>query len=427
MTDLKKKLSYLKKSRTLQKRWDRITGDDALSTRRKLEKLVAGSLRNKKPPAPRRKESLPAADGEDWFTREYLYPLDLDFNGIRLGDYLDFTAGEIDLLAGESLPPALDPRRVVFFDTETTGLAGGTGTLPFMLGFGYFEGEFFKVRSYILANPARETTFLEEVDRFLQGQDFSGTVTYNGRGFDFPLMDTRYLLQRRRFSLLDKPHLDLLFPARMIWKHTYESRKLGFLGDILLGISRDDDVPGFQIPGLYFDFLRDGNPETIQRICEHNSMDLVGLCGLMIMALQFLRDPGTVTDQGTALGAARLLERKGRTDRAEAYYRQAVDRGDQPQLTRQALLRLSLLMKRQCRFAEAGELWARLLDFPDPGFAYRELAMLHEHREKTLDRALELVEKALESGECTEFYREDFCRRRERLRRRIARRKQQGR
>jgi len=415
MDKLKKRLSYLQKTRSVQKQWDSLAGEETLSTRSKLEKLVSTRLKNK-PIAPGKKSSPPPSGGnEPYFSKEYLYPVTLDFNGVRLGDYPAAAPEEIRLLFPSPLAPDLDPRRVVFFDTETTGLAGGTGTIPFMLGFGYFEDEFFKVKTYILGNPAREAEFLEEVDRFLQEKGFSYTVTYNGRGFDFPLMETRYLLQRKRFPLLTLPHLDLLFISRMVWKHTYESRKLGYLGDILLGISREEDVLGYQIPGLYFEFLREGRLEAMDRICEHNSMDLVGLLGLLILVLGFLRDEARVKDPGEALGIARLLELRGRVKRAEAYYRRVVREDARPDLTRRALLHLSLIKKRSRCFSEAKGLWERLLDFEKPFFAYRELAMVYEHRERNLQRALDLVTRALETGSLNDFYRQDFIRRKERL------------
>ncbi len=175
---------------------------------------------------------------------------------MRLGDWLSLQPGALEVIAGGGDFAAVDPRQAVFFDSETTGLAGGTGTVPFMLGFGYFSDLAFQVRIFVLLSLDREGEFLEAVARFLEESRFSAVVTYNGKAFDFPLLETRYILQRRRFPLKGLPHLDFLFPARTIWRNTFDSRKLGYLGEMLLGLSREDDIDGSDIPALYFSFLR---------------------------------------------------------------------------------------------------------------------------------------------------------------------------
>ena len=171
---------------------------------------------------------------------------------MRLGEWRDLPADALAVIWGNADLAALDARKVLFFDTETTGLAGGTGTIPFMLGFGFFSEQVFQVKIFLLQDLDREGEFLAAVDDFLRDGNFSATVTFNGKAFDFPLLETRYILQRRRLPLLDLPHLDFLFPARTIWKNTFESRKLGYLGEMLLGLSRADDIDASSIPGPVF-------------------------------------------------------------------------------------------------------------------------------------------------------------------------------
>ena len=239
MRKLKDRLHDLDK-KNIQEKWRSLESDSALSTREKLEKLVQRNLKQKDMPAatPARPAARPEPASEPFLVRDYYYSLDGRYGKVRLGDWLNLPAGALEIIAGSGGFAAADPGRAVFFDSETTGLAGGTGTIPFMLGFGFFSDQSFQVKIFVLHDLDREGDFLQAVAAFLGQGRFSMAVTFNGKAFDFPLLETRYILQRQRFPLRDLPHLDFLFPARTIWKNTYESRKLGYLGEMLLGLSR---------------------------------------------------------------------------------------------------------------------------------------------------------------------------------------------
>jgi len=276
MAKLKDRLKRL--DSTIQKKWQGINEDENLSTKQKLEKLVSQNLKREKitkEPEPQPKASEPL---DPFIVREFSYPLDSYFGKLPLSAWKEVTSQVLTIVSGEEEFQDVEPMKLLFFDTETTGLSGGTGTIPFMLGFGFFEGEQFSVKIFILNDLSAEEAFLDAVDQFFDEYEFSGVVTYNGKAFDFPLMETRYILYRKRFPLLRKPHLDFLFPARMIWRNTYESRRLGFLGEVLLGISRTEDVDGSQIPALYFSYLRGQNYRLIEKVIEHNSLDLSPGC-----------------------------------------------------------------------------------------------------------------------------------------------------
>jgi uncharacterized protein YprB with RNaseH-like and TPR domain len=402
-------------------------GADGLSTREKLEKLVRQNLQKKgmamsgsRPaPAPGRTPSA-AASREPFLARDFFYSLDGRYGRVRLGEWLNLPPDALAVISGSDAFSGVDSRRVLFFDSETTGLAGGTGTIPFMLGFGFFSEQVFQVRIFLLQDLDKEGEFLAAVDDFLRNGNFSATVTFNGKAFDFPLLETRYILQRRRLPLLDLPHLDFLFPARTLWKNTFDSRRLGYLGEMLLGLSRSDDIDASAIPGLYFSFLRRGDFSLIEPIIEHNAMDLVGLAAVVLLGARYLDDHSLAGDEGEVLGLGLLCERAGLLEKAEAFYRIAKDVSGRSEVSEQALRRLSVLLKKKKLYREALQLW-EVLSSADDLQAYREISVHYEHRERDYHQAVGIVEKALGSASLSPTQRQGMEKRLQRLRQKIAR------
>ncbi|MCP5105084.1 MAG: hypothetical protein GY950_16975, partial [bacterium] len=193
MSKLKSKLDYLNKDK-IKTRWDTIDSQQGLSTREKLEKLVKTSLK-KEEKMPREKpvlntrEELPVDDGKGYTIREFSYPLTTAYGRLTLVEWKNVSPEQLAVISGEEKFLEVSPMKLLFFDTETTGLSGGTGTIPFMLGFGFFDEGVFRVKVFILNDLNREDEFLDRVDLFLGEHEFSGTVTYNGKVFDFPLME----------------------------------------------------------------------------------------------------------------------------------------------------------------------------------------------------------------------------------------------
>lgn len=420
MAKLKDRLKRL--DNQIKKKWDKIDSQSDLNTREKLEKLVKQNLkreeRDEAPPS----APVPAAIPEEPFiVREYTYPPEARYGRFQLQDWQTVKPESVAVLMGDDQLADVDPMDFLYFDTETTGLAGGTGTVPFMLGFGFFTQTHFLVKIFILNDLAAEGDFLAEVDRFFAANDFSGVVTYNGRAFDIPLMETRYILQRRRFPLLSKPHLDFLFPARMLWRHTFESRKLGFLGDRLLGISREDDVDGSQIPMLYFSYLRSQSFSLIEPVIEHNALDIVGLASLLLLGVKYVEDDSHTMDEGEVLGVASVYEKYGDFQRAAELY-QSLNRPDvRDEIAVRAIKKLAILKKREKLFNEAGQLWQALSGFSEASGpqVYRELALHYEHREKDYARALEYAKQGMDQMNLTSNQRRDFEKRLNRIRRKM--------
>lgn len=396
MAKTRDKLERLDQS--IHRQWNRLDAESGLSTREKLDRLVRSRLSVSCADKPRPEPRVnPPAELPPFLEREYIYEDAIRLGGFRIADLREIRSRELAVLGGDPTFAQIDPRGMLFFDTETTGLAGGTGTIAFMLGFGYLTDHGFLVRIFVLSDINREKEFLERVDAFLLERHASAGVTYNGKCFDYPLMETRYILQRKRFPLLSLPHLDFLYPARMLWRHTYPSRRLGYLGDMLLGLSRDEDVDGAEIPRLYFEFLRSGDLSILDAVMEHNALDLLGLAMLVNLGTHCLTDLSHTRDEGEILGTARLLESAGELDAAVERLETVRIVAQRPDVQAQALKRLSQIRKKKRLFKEALELWEELRFMGDPG-AVRELSIHYEHRERDLRRALQLVRDALLSG-----------------------------
>lgn len=423
MRKLKERLHDLDKG-DIQEKWRRLDGEESLSTREKLDKLVRQSMKRQERPAakeptgpvPRRAE---AEATEPFLVRDFSYSLEGRYGKVRLGSWLSLQPGALEVISGGGEFAAIDPRRAVFFDSETTGLAGGTGTVPFMLGFGFFSDQAFQVRIFILLDLDREGEYLEAVSRFIEAGGFSAAVTFNGKAFDFPLLETRYILQRRRFPLKDMPHLDFLFPARTIWRNTFDSRKLGYLGEMLLGLSRADDIDGSDIPALYFSFLRSRAFSLIEPVIEHNAMDLVGLAAVVLLGVLYLDDYSLTGDGGEIFGLGRLCERAGLLQKAEELYKAARAASPRDDVTTLATRRLSVLLKKKKLFAEALEMWRQLAEGRDAQ-AQREISVHYEHRERNYAVALSYVERALADGRLSPSQQQEMEKRLERLRKKIA-------
>ncbi|MDE0828806.1 MAG: ribonuclease H-like domain-containing protein [Vicinamibacterales bacterium] len=330
-----------------------------------------------------------------------------------------------------------DPRDgLVFFDLETTGLSGGSGTVAFVVGFGCFVGARFHVWQFVLPSFASERRLLAAVTAAVARAHT--LVTFNGKSFDVPFMEMRWLYQRLETPLPALRHLDLLHPARRLWGP--ETGGLGGLEERVLGFRRDDDVPGFEIPARYFQYLRSGDARPLRGVLAHNLLDLVSLGVLTGMACDVVDRGAQAAGSGRqSLGLGRLYERGGREADAPGCYERAVAltsgaRGtgaggtmefDALAVRAEALYRLALACRRQHRHSDAARYWQTLIDLgrrPAGVFereALRALAVHHEHRLKDTDGALNFARRAY-AVEYTAGRRRDVERRLTRLERRLA-------
>src|SRR5687767_5688493 len=285
------------------------------------------------------------------------------------------------------------PDRLLFVDVETTGLAGGTGTYAFLVGVGELTGERFTVTQYFMRDLDEEPALLAALaPRF---ETASGVVTFNGSGFDLPLLETRFVLARRRWPTA-LPHVDLLRPARRVWTWAFPDCRLATLERDALGFAREDDVPGAMIPALYFQYLRSRNAKPLARVFMHNRDDVVALAALLGWFVRALGDDGAMTlTPIERLGLGRLLEPVD-PDRSVDHYRGALAAGLTGWPAVAACLRAAAWEKRRERWDTACELWraAAAVGIFDPR-PWEELAKFHEHRARDFALARELVSNAL--------------------------------
>jgi uncharacterized protein YprB with RNaseH-like and TPR domain len=400
---------------------------DGLSLKARLERLVAVAARRTRGVAP----------------VDYPVPLEELIQGRRVlnerGEFfmveedvhLETLHGDVPLSRVHAVPTdsvgilngdeGFDLREAVFLDTETTGLAGGAGTAAFLIGLGWVEGDRFRLRQYFMRDYHEEPALLRALGEDLAR--FRHLVTYNGKAFDIPLLESRFRLNRDRYPLSDAVHLDLVHPARRLWKARLTSCRLQSLEAALLGVRRHGDVPGEEIPRLYFDFVRRRDGRAMARVLQHNRLDVVSLAALTILAGQWV-DLALAEDPRDVYCLARLLERGQRFDRAEAQYRRAIGMG-RGRVRVAALLRLAARAKRRGDLAAALPLWEEAGGEGD-WLALRELALHHEHRSRDLPAALEAVDRGLDGLDArdpgTPRATADFHRRRDRLLRKLSRR-----
>ena len=289
---------------------------------------------------------------------ENRYPLEHEHGPARLSELLTFDPGLAADVAGRPDLASIPLNDLTFLDTETTGLAGGAGTLVFLVGVGRFAGGEFLLRQYLLRDPAEEPAMLEALEEDLAAT--AGFITFNGGAFDLPLLEMRYLLglhQRRRLTAF--PHLDLLHPARRLWRRLLPDCSLSTLEQHMLGIVRTEaDVPGDLIPGIYLDYLRTGATEGMSRVVYHNAVDVLSMVGLATQVLRrhLRRDLDQLTGP-EALAVARWHQRAGRLDPAETAFQMALTSSQEDTLQAETLRRYTTQLRRQGRWDEAANGW----------------------------------------------------------------------
>ncbi|MGO9639830.1 MAG: ribonuclease H-like domain-containing protein [Candidatus Acidiferrales bacterium] len=344
---------------------------------------------------------------------------------------------------GAAVRAASDPDQWLFLDTETTGLAGGTGTYAFLVGIAWWDAGGLQVEQFFMRDHSEEhAVLLALAERIAQRNVL---VTFNGKCFDWPLLETRYRMTRAIRTPALAAHLDMLHPARQLWRLRLNSVRLTDLErhvlsqDAPLAWSRRDDLDSSLIPQMYFDYLRGGQPHSLVGVFRHNAMDLRALAALAGRILSLLGEAGAPAapnspEQALDLyGLSRLLGRRGETSRARAACEGAIA-GELPVgFARMARRELAQMAKRQRDYSRATELWEQLArsrsaTTPEVAIeAYEQLAIYYEHHAREPKRAAELTQAAMEElrkASCAQNAHLDFDRSRRiqsRLDRRLAR------
>ena len=290
--------------------------------------------------------------------------------------------------------------KVLFLDTETSGLAGGTGTYAFLIGLGYRTAEGFVVRQVFMRDPDQEPALLAALDELIHTFDY--VVTFNGKSFDVPLLNARYVMNGMTSPFPKLDHIDLLPLARRLWRNRLSSRALKDLESEIIHVPRtQEEVPGWMIPDIYFDYLKTGDARPLANVFYHNSMDILSLAALFNFCSDLLFEPLSQKNvPGLDLVAvARLFEELNHIDAAVLVYEESLNRGDLPlQIYLETLQRFALLYRKQARWEEAVNLWRKAAEHRWLE-AIIELAKYYEHQEKEYTQALQWTDEAIAVSE----------------------------
>lgn len=308
---------------------------------------------------------------------------------------ITFRPDAVRLLAPDAPDNVADSQRWLFLDTETTGLMGGTGTYAFLVGLAWWDGGGLEVEQLFMREYNEERSVLAAIAERLAERPV--LATFNGKSFDWPLLETRFRMARRMALPKPEAHLDFLHPARNLWRLRLGSAKLSHLERHVLAWDRGADLVSNMIPKMYLDFVRWGQPEGLVPVFQHNQMDLRGLAGLADRVLTLLSEESPGSDDGLELfGASRICERRGHARRARKLYAQSLAASLPAQTDRLARQALARIAQREGDLESACDIWRSTLGNSREGYdAYEQLAMHFEHRERDPGKALEIVHQAL--------------------------------
>lgn len=362
-----------------------------------LSKMIADEQRRLRerapateaPKAPLPGESVPTAHGPLQRVAEYLEPAHCH-GRIPIARATRVCPRTVAKLALDEGLEGIDPRHLLFVDTETTGLSGGSGTIPFLIGLAWFEDESLRVEQLLLPTPGLEVPMLRRLAERIDAA--SAVVTYNGKAFDWPLLRNRFVLNRVPVAT-PAAHLDLLHCARRVYKRRLGQVRLVNLEEQVLGMRRERDIDGAEIPALFWELVRGGDGSVIAPVVEHNANDLIALAAILVRLVELYEELRPEDEPADRLGVAQVAVRAADVERAGRYAEAAAEGGGPDDVTADALwLAADLARKR-------GDLEARLALLHrgletarrDEGRAARfhlALAKLYEHRLKDFDRAL---------------------------------------
>jgi uncharacterized protein len=314
---------------------------------------------------------------------------------VGICDLGDLPADLLDQLSAGAIPTS-HPTRWAFLDTETTGLMGGTGCYAFLIGVGSIDSTGFRLRQFFMRDYGEEASLLSRLSEYLAA--FDVLITYNGKTYDQPLLETRFRMVRSRHPFSRMEHLDLLFGARRLWKLRLDSCRLVDLENRILGVERQGDLPGEMIPYCYFEFLRTQRAFEIVPIFHHNAIDILSLACLTAIVPFAFRSPEAAELRHGAdlIGLARWVLQAGRAEEALRLFRRAVDMGLPDDLLFRTLWDIAAMEKRLGRADASLAVLTELATGRNPyrARALEGLAKHYEHRERNYAMALEMTGSA---------------------------------
>ena len=315
---------------------------------------------------------------------------------------------------------AFDIEKALFLDTETTGLSGGAGTVAFLVGVGFIEKGRLTVEQLLMPTYAHEAEMLDRISTLMADKDT--VVHFNGKTFDMPLLKSRFTMNRMADKYYDLNQLDLLHPAKRLWKLRLGSCRLCNLEKEILGFEREGDIPGSEVPQRYFSYLKTGDFSLLEDIIDHNRQDIVTLIHLLLCLTDAYARPENASDPMDQLSLGKAFEKMGEWEQAQKMYRVAA----RPQIATtirsikatdlggEANFRLYHICRRNGKYEEALSVLECMVRRRQMGiFPKVEMAKIYEHRLLKLKDALRLTREALSA--CQEDEKEALFKREARL------------
>ncbi|MCF8053830.1 MAG: ribonuclease H-like domain-containing protein [Deltaproteobacteria bacterium] len=340
----------------------------------------------------------------------------------RHGDFMvsDFSricTNSLAMLADQKAIGELNCSDALFLDLETTGLSGGAGTFPFMIGIGWLADGKFVVQQLFSRDHSEEKASLAHLLTAVAQRGF--LITFNGKAYDVNLLATRLVLNRFPNSLDDMPHLDLLYSCRRVFKHRLEDCSLSSVEGGVLGFQRGEDIPGMEIPQRYFAWLRRRDPALVSDIFYHNRLDIISMVGIAL-SLSQITTTEAVCSERDLLNMERLKIQRTDGEKDLARLLELAESADDS-VAEEARETLSAIYKRDGNWEDAHRLWLRMLaSRPNNFLAVEELAKYYEHRERRYLKAIDILEEFIQTaGFIASERREIIARRLKRLNRKI--------
>jgi len=337
--------------------------------------------------------------GSSFVRENYFYP-DYKCGEIELGQIFRVSPKIISHLVRDDRFNEIDINHTAFLDTETTGLAGGTGTYIFLVGVGYFEGNQFCVRQYFMRDYHEERALFSTLNDLLG--NFKAVVTYNGKRFDLPLLESRYIISGINMIFRDSYHFDLLYPVRRLWKRRLENCALSTVERDILKIRRENDVPGFLIPEIYFRYLKTKDARELGPLFDHNLQDILSLVALVSKICDLVENPLSNAQCGIDIfSVGRIFDEVKNYEKSSFYYKEALKYNLSKEEILDILKLASLACKRKGNWEEAEKMWKEIIEKEKEFiyFPYEELAKYYEHRLKDYNQAEKIVKEALKRSE----------------------------
>ncbi|MDD3626788.1 MAG: ribonuclease H-like domain-containing protein [bacterium] len=331
-----------------------------------------------------------------FFLIENKYPLNHTHGKIQFNEIFSINKKFLSLIGKDDRFNDIDIKEIAFIDTESTGISG-SGTYLFLIGIGYFTETEYILRQYLMRDFNEEEPMLRDIDSFLD--NFQAFISFNGKTFDIPNIETRLILSRIIKDIRDYPHLDLLHPARRLWKRRLDAFNLTFLEENLLSFYREDDIPSEQIPMIYFSYIRTKNPYQIRKVIEHNTYDIISMIGILIKECSVISDY-FAQPYDIMFNVGRFYENLNQQNVAMEIFTKLFESENicVKEFFIKGSCRLAHLLKKMQLKDDSIEVWEKLISYsseigPEP---YLELAKFYEHHKRDIPAALKTVKEGID-------------------------------